>query len=182
MANFNDLNVIPDRGISTDQTTRIFRATYGDGYEQRVAAGINTLPEEWSLSWNNRSANDANKVIKFLEDQKGATAFDWYPPDSEISSSTTSSFDFKLIDTTQSFTNRLLGSTIATSGGTATISAIDSGTALSLSSNLIPSSTSAGLDYSIYPTKKYKCEKWATKIPFLGYRTVSATFIKVFEP
>ena len=182
MANFNDLNVIPDRGISTDQTTRIFRATYGDGYEQRVAAGINTLPEEWSLSWNNRSANDANKVIKFLEDQKGATAFDWYPPDSEISSSTTSSFDFKLIDTTQSFTNRLLGSTIATSGGTATISAIDSGTALSLSSNLIPDSTSAGLDYSIYPTKKYKCEKWNTSIPLLGYRTISATFTKVFEP
>ena len=183
MANFNtDVSIIPDRGISTDQTARIFRATYGDGYEQRVAAGINTLPEEWSLSWNNRTANDANKVIKFLEDQKGATAFDWYPPDSEISSSTTSSFDFKLIDTAQSFTNRLLGSTIATSGGTATISAIDSGTALSLSSNLIPSSTSAGLDYSIYPTKKYRCEKWNTSIPFLGYRTVTATFIRVFEP
>ena len=183
MANFNtDVNIIPDRGVSVSQTPRILKAVYGDGYEQRVAAGINNLPESWNLTWNNRTANDGNKIIKFLEDHKGATAFDWYPPDSEISSSTTSSFDFKLIDTTQSFTNRLLGSTIATSGGTATISAIDSGTALSLSSNLIPSSTSAGLDYSIYPTKKYRCEKWNTSIPFLGYRTVTATFIRVFEP
>ena len=67
MANFNtDVNIIPDRGVSTDQTVRAYKATYGDGYEQRVAAGINTLPEEWSLSWNNRTANDANKVIKFL--------------------------------------------------------------------------------------------------------------------
>ena len=183
MANFNtDVNIIPDRGVGTDQAARTYKAAYGDGYEQRVAAGINNLPESWSLSWNNRTANDGNKVIKFLEDHKGATAFDWYPPDSEISSSITSSFDFKLIDTTQSFTNRLLGSTITTSAGTSTISAIDSGTALSLSSNLIPSGTSAGLDYSIYPTKKYKCEKWSTSIPFEGIRTVSATFVRVFEP
>ena len=36
--------------------------------------------------------------------------------------------------------------------------------------------------YTIYPTKKYKCESWSIATPFVWYRTVSATFIKVFEP
>ncbi len=180
MANFNtDVNIIPDRGVSTDQTARAYKATYGDGYEQRVAAGINNLPEEWSLSWNTRSLNDANKVIKFLEDQKGVTAFDWYPPDTEISSTTTSAATNKLIDTSQIFTNRLLNTTVTdNSATTATVVAIDSTTQLTLSSDLM----AQGEAYTIYPTKKYKCEKWATTIPFSGYRTVTATFVKVFEP
>jgi len=180
MANFNtDVNIIPDRGVATDQTARIFRAAYGDGYEQRVAAGINNLPEEWKLSWNNRSLNDANKVIKFLEDQKGATAFDWYPPDTEISSTTTSAVTNKLIDTTQIFTNRLLNTIVTDAGATtATVTAVDSATQLSLSSDLM----SSGEDYTIYPTKKYKCEKWTSTTPFLGVKSVTATFIKVFEP
>ena len=36
--------------------------------------------------------------------------------------------------------------------------------------------------YTILPTKKYKCETWSTEIPYEGIRTVSATFIRVFEP
>ena len=41
MANFNtDVNIIPDRGVGTDQAARTYKAAYGDGYEQRVAAGI----------------------------------------------------------------------------------------------------------------------------------------------
>ena len=180
MANFNtEVNIIPDRGVSTDQSARTLIANYGDGYEQRVAAGINNLPESWSVSWNNRSASDANKVIKFLEDQKGVTAFDWYPPDTEISSTTTSAATNKLVDTSQVFTNRLLNTTVTDQGAnTAKVIAVDSTTQLTLDSDLMANNET----YTIYPTKKYKCEKWATSIPFVGYRTVSATFTKVFEP
>jgi len=180
MANFNiDVNIMPDRGVSTDQAARIFRATYGDGYEQRVSAGINNLPESWSLTWNNRTINDANKVIKFLEDQKGVTAFDWYPPDTEIAGTTTSATTNKLVDTSQSFTNRLLNTTVTDSGvATATVTAVDSTTQLSLSSNIL----SSGEAYTIYPTKKYICESWSTETPHDGIRNVTATFVRVFEP
>ena len=183
MANFNtDVNLIPDRGVGTDQAARVLKANYGDGYEQRVAAGINNLPESWSLSWNNKTLNEGNKIIKFLEDHKGVTAFDWYPPDTEISSTTTSVATNKLIDDNQYFTNRLLGVTVTDSTSptpqTATVTAVDSATQLSLSADIMVDAE----DYTIYPTKKYKCEKWATSIPFVGFRTVSATFIKVFEP
>ena len=180
MANFNiDVNIIPDRGVSTDQSARTYIASYGDGYEQRAAAGINNLPESWSLSWNNRPTMEANKIIKFLEDHKGATAFDWYPPDTQISSTTTSAATNKLIDTMSCFTNRLLNATVTDQGAnTATIIAVDSTTQLTLSSDLMANNET----YTIYPTKKYKCEKWSTSVPFVGYRSVSATFIKVFEP
>ena len=179
MANFNDLNVIPDRGLSTDQSARVHMANYGDGYEQRVAAGINNLPESWSLTWNNRSNADANKVIKFLEDQAGVTAFDWYPPDTEIASATTSATTSKLIDVTQYFTNRYLNSTVTDSAsGTATVTAIDSATTLSLSSDLMSNQET----YTIYPYKKYICNKWNVTTPVLGYKKVTATFVRVFEP
>ena len=173
MANFNtDVNITPDRGLSTEQKPRILSAAYGDGYEQRVAAGINNIPESWSLSWNNRTKADSNKIVKFLEDQAGVTAF-------EVSSTTTSAVTNKLVDTSQYFTNRYLNTTVTDSAaGTATVTAIDSATTLSLSSNIM----SSGETYTIYPSKKYKCLAWNVGIPVLGYRTVSATFIRVFEP
>jgi hypothetical protein len=36
--------------------------------------------------------------------------------------------------------------------------------------------------YTIYPYKKYKCDKWSSQEVLSGIRTVSATFTKVFEP
>ena len=131
------------------------------------------------MSWNNRSKADSNKIIKFLEDQAGVTSFDWYPPDSEISSTTTSATTSKLVDTSQYFTNRYLNSTVTDSAaGTATVTAVDSSTTLSLSSNLM----SSGETYTIYPYKKYKCDKWSVATPVLGYKTITATFTRVFEP
>ena len=180
MANFNtDVNIIPDRGVSTEQSPKVLVAKYGDGYEQRVAAGINNLPEQWQLNWNNRPLNNANKIIKFLEDQGGVTSFDWYPPDTSIASTTTSAATSKLIDTSQIFTNRLLNTTVTDSGAnTATVTAVDSTTQLTLSSDIMAS----GETYTILPSKKYVCEKWDVSIPFEGIRSVSATFTKVFEP
>ncbi len=180
MANFNtDVNIIPDRGLSTEQSPRVHTAKYGDGYQQRVAAGINNIPESWSLTWNNRTKADSNKIIKFLEDQGGVTSFDWYPPDTEIASSTTSATTSKLVDTTQYFTNRYLNSTVTDSAsGTATVTAVDSATTLSLSSDLMSNQET----YTIYPYKKYICNKWSVTTPVLGYKKVTATFVRVFEP
>ena len=180
MANFNtDVNVTPDRGVSTVQTPRILSANYGDGYEQRVAAGINNLPESWSLSWNSRTNAQANKIIKFLEDQAGVSSSNWSPPDTEIASTTTGATTSNLLDTTQYFTNRYLNTTVTDSAaGTATVTAIDSATILSLSSDLMSNQET----YTIYPYKKYRCSKWNVETPFLGIKNVTATFIRVFEP
>jgi len=180
MANFNtEVNINPDRGLKANQEPKVLKATYGDGYEQRVASGINNLPETWNLTWKNRTSAEANKIVKFLEDQGGVTAFDWYPTGYDISSTTTSATTKKLVDTTQYFTNRFLNTTVTDSGGTTTtVTAVDSSTQLSLAADIL----SSGETYTIYPYKKYVCSKWSTQETLSGVRTITATFTKVFEP
>jgi phage-related protein len=180
MANFNtEVNINPDRGLKSEQQPRILKATYGDGYEQRVAAGINNLPESWNLTWKNRTSAEANKIVGFLEEQAGITAFDWYPTGYEIASTTTAISTKKLIDTSQYFTARYLNTTVTDSGGaTSTVTAVDSATQLSLSVDIM----SSGETYTINPYKKYTCGKWSSQETLSGIRTITATFTKVFEP
>ena len=180
MANFNlDVNVNPDRGLKTSSQPRVLIATYGDGYEQRVAAGINNVPEVWELTWKNRTSADSNKIIKFLEDHGGVTSFDWFPTEYNIASTTTGVSTKKLIDTSQYFSSRYLNTTVTDSlGNTAIVTAVDSATQLSLSVDIMSSAET----YTIYPYKKYKCANWSSQEVLSGFRTVSATFTKVFEP
>ena len=260
MANINtELNINPDRGLKTNVQPRVLTASYGDGYTQRVAAGINNIQEGWNLTWKNRTTADANKIVRFLEIAGGVTAFDWYPEPYAIESVTTGAATSKLIDTTQHFTSRVLNTTVTDTGGSgatatsaitygavssititaggvgynssnpptisitggggsgavasvssissasvasisitsagsgytsapivtinanataATVTNVDSATQLSLSSNIMATSEA----YTIYPYKKYVCEKWTSKDDISGYRTITAEFKKVFEP
>ena len=180
MANFNtEVNINPDRGLKADQQPRVLTADYGDGYQQRVAAGINNTPESWNLTWRNRTSAEANKIVGFLETQAGVTAFDWYPVGYEIASTTTGVSTNKLIDTEQYFTDRYLNTTVTDSNSnTAVVTAIDSPTQLSLSTDILADAET----YTIYPYKKYICSKWSSQETLSGIRTVTATFTKVFEP
>ena len=180
MANFNvEVNINPDRGLKAESKPRVLKANYGDGYEQRVANGINNTPEVWSLTWKNRTTIDANKIIAFLEDKGGVTAFDWYPSSYSILSNTTGESAHKLIDADQHFTARYLNTTVTNSTGSISIVvSVDSGTQLTLSSDIVVS----GEEYSINPKKKYTCDKWSSQDNLSGVRTVTATFTKVFEP
>ena len=180
MANFNtEIGINPDKGMKGTQKPRTLVAKYGDGYEQRVGAGINTEEETWDLQWTNRTTNEGNKIIKFLEDQGGTAAFDWYPTGYEISSTTTSANTDKLIDTSVYFTNRYLNATVSntTDSTTAVVEVVDSGTQLSLSSDIMAS----GESYIIYPYQKYVCEEWNATMPVDGVQTISAKFRRVFE-
>lgn len=59
-------------------TPRIRTSRFGDGYEQRVADGINASPRTWSLVFNQTNAV-ADTTIAFLEALQG-DSFDWTPP------------------------------------------------------------------------------------------------------
>jgi phage-related protein len=39
---------------------------FGDGYEQRLAFGINTQPQLWSLEFRGRTSLDAAAIDAFL--------------------------------------------------------------------------------------------------------------------
>jgi len=62
-----------------DIEPRVRTASFGDGYHQRVADGINTAPAKWSLSFQRVSA-DLDAIEAFLVAAGGVDAFDWTPP------------------------------------------------------------------------------------------------------
>lgn len=70
----------PDYGCQLQKKPRVRAAKFGDGYQQRVADGINTAPEEWSLTFSARTASEANTILQFLEDRAGVESFWWISP------------------------------------------------------------------------------------------------------
>lgn len=59
---------------------RVRKATFGDGYEQRVTFGLNANPKEWSLTFAERTDAERDAITAFLDLRAGVESFDWTPP------------------------------------------------------------------------------------------------------
>lgn len=75
----------PSKSFTKSSKARILTAKFGDGYSQRIGDGINTVTNEWSLSFNSRSVADANAIIEFFESRINTLSnipepFYWTPP------------------------------------------------------------------------------------------------------
>lgn len=70
----------PDAEVSLSVEPKVEGARFGDGYEQRVGAGINNDPETWSLSFTGNRA-EIDPIEQFLRNHNGYIAFDWKTPD-----------------------------------------------------------------------------------------------------
>lgn len=70
----------PSFPASVSQQPRISTVQFGDGYEQRVAFGINTKPKTWQLQFLNRDDTERDNILAFLEARGGVEAFDWTDP------------------------------------------------------------------------------------------------------
>ena len=68
-------------GASKQAQPNVRIAEFGSGYSQRSTFGINQDKKGWQLTWQNRSATDANTIEDFLEARAGVEAFNWSPPD-----------------------------------------------------------------------------------------------------
>lgn len=69
----------PAPGAKQTVKPRILTAQYGDGYEQRVQDGLNTMPRTWSVSFSG-SVSYIDAIDTFLKALNGAMAFSWTPP------------------------------------------------------------------------------------------------------
>jgi len=69
----------PRYGASVENTPRVRRAQFGDGYQQRVGDGINTLKRKWSVSFKLDLA-EMDAIDAFLKATEGELSFDWTPP------------------------------------------------------------------------------------------------------
>ena len=80
--------VRPDRGIRKASKPRIRTVKFGDGYEQRIVDGINSITEQYTVSFNNRAKADIDDIVKFF-DSRGAASFNFTIPDTNNSGETT---------------------------------------------------------------------------------------------
>ena len=72
---------LPSWNAQVARKPKVLSTRFGDGYEQRVADGINTQPAHWSLEFDGRSKTEADAIEAFLLARAGAESFDWVAPD-----------------------------------------------------------------------------------------------------
>ncbi len=72
---------VPDKGMtrSADPVRHVIQ--FGDGYQQRMAEGINPLKETYSVAFSNRSRAEIDDITAFFENKKAVTAFNFTIPD-----------------------------------------------------------------------------------------------------
>ena len=80
-----DTDIIPDKGMSRSSTSRVRVAKFGDGYEQRLVDGINSIEESFSVNFSNRDRTDIDDIERFFASREG-TSFDFTIPDSNVDS------------------------------------------------------------------------------------------------
>ena len=76
------IQVKPDKSLARSSKPKVHLATFGDGYEQRLADGINFMKETYNVSFKTRPKADINNIIGYLGSLKGVTAFSFTIPDS----------------------------------------------------------------------------------------------------
>ena len=59
--------VVPDKGLTLSNKPKIHLSTFGDGYEHRIADGINTLVQSFSLSFTTRPKAEIDDIIELLK-------------------------------------------------------------------------------------------------------------------
>lgn len=69
----------PDWSAQKKRAPRVTVVQYGDGYEQRSADGINTSPQEWSLTFK-RDPDSVDDIDDFLHARNALQAFQWTTP------------------------------------------------------------------------------------------------------
>lgn len=70
----------PDFGAQVTKSPRVRSVRFSDGYEQRLAYGLNTAPQFWDLSFAQREDTEAAEIEAFLAARNGVEAFEWTPP------------------------------------------------------------------------------------------------------
>lgn len=78
-----DVGIAPDYGLKQSGSFRVKTVTFGDGYEQRIPDGINTVRRKWSVSWSMLNKAQKDMLEEFLYRMKGAYSFVWHIPDSD---------------------------------------------------------------------------------------------------
>jgi len=64
-----------DKGFQRSSTPKVHTMTFGDGYEQRIADGINNLAQGMTVSFTTRPKAEIDDLVAFFESLGGVTKF-----------------------------------------------------------------------------------------------------------
>lgn len=87
---FGSRTVSPDKGLTRTSSPKVLVAKFGDGYEQRLPNGINSIDETFNATFNNRTKEEIDDITGYLASLKGATSFTYTIPDTNGSGNETS--------------------------------------------------------------------------------------------
>ncbi|SES12640.1 Phage-related protein [Vreelandella subterranea] len=73
-------DIPPDFGPQVSVAFDVDKVSFGDGYVQRAPAGLNSVSEQWPLSWSMLTRAEYDELYSFLKARKGVEAFMWQPP------------------------------------------------------------------------------------------------------
>ncbi|MBM2769927.1 phage tail protein [Burkholderia anthina] len=66
-------------GFGGDATLKVAKASFGDGYTQRSADGLNNRKSTYNLRFVG-NADKISAILAFLDGHAGAASFFWTPP------------------------------------------------------------------------------------------------------
>jgi phage-related protein len=75
-------NYCPSVSSSSEESAKILSSQFGDGYEQRISDGINSIKRSWQVSFSGKKEY-INEIRDFLRARNGVESFEWTPPDGE---------------------------------------------------------------------------------------------------
>tara|TARA_B100001173_G_scaffold141993_1_gene123249 strand:+ start:496 stop:906 length:411 start_codon:yes stop_codon:yes gene_type:complete len=78
----NSIPVVPDKTLNRQTQPKVRVARFGDGYQQRIADGLNTLRDTFTVNFVNRLKAEADDIEAFFRTKKAVTAFSFTYPDS----------------------------------------------------------------------------------------------------
>jgi|TARA_R110002153_G_scaffold192296_2_gene345562 phage-related protein len=78
--------VVPDKGLTLANKPKVLTSTFGDGYEHRIADGINNTPQSFSLSFATRPKAEIDDIVDFFETKGAVTPFSYIVSDSNSGS------------------------------------------------------------------------------------------------
>ncbi len=72
----------PDVGSQQEVRPVVRLARFGDGYEQRLRDGLNSVPEKWSVRFSGNEV-EISPIRQFLKNSAGVDSFNWVTPFNE---------------------------------------------------------------------------------------------------
>ena len=70
----------PSYGVPKKTSFELRKASFGDGYQQRSALGMNNIKRQWDLMWKGKTEDVALDIQDFFEARKDGISFLWTPP------------------------------------------------------------------------------------------------------